>query len=635
MKMKQFKAESKRLLDLMINSIYTHKEIFLRELISNASDAIDKLYYHALSDGNTGLNRDDFSIELAIDKENRTLTITDNGCGMTKEELENNLGVIAKSGSLAFKQENEAKEDIDIIGQFGVGFYSAFMVAANVKVYSRAYGADEAYVWESNGAEGYTVEPCEKASNGTQIVLTIKEDTEDEKYSEFLESYRVQELVRKYSDYIRYPIRMEVEKSRMKEQPEGEEADEEKAPEYETYTEVETLNSMVPIWRKNKNELTDEDYNSFYKEKFFDYSDPLKVIQTYTEGAATYHALLFIPAKAPYNYYTRDYEKGLKLYASGVLIMDSCKDLLPDHFSFVKGLVDSEDLSLNISREMLQHDRQLKVIASRLEKKIKSELLSMLKNDREKYEEFFKNFGLQLKYGVYNGFGANKELLQDLLLFYSSSEQKLVTLEEYVSRMKEDQKYIYYAGGESREQIERLPQTELVKDKGYEILYLTDDVDEFALQMMHDYSEKEFKSVSASDLDLDTEEEKKEFEKQTEENKDLLTFMKDALDGKVKAVVLSKRLKSHPVCLSNEGMLSIEMEKVLNAMPNDQKVKAERVLEVNASHPIFEKLSKLYAEDQEKLKTYAQLLYTQAELIEGMPVEDPVAFSNAVCELMV
>lgn len=635
MKMKQFKAESKRLLDLMINSIYTHKEIFLRELISNASDAIDKLYYHALSDGNTGLNRDDFSIELSIDKDNRTLTITDNGCGMTKEELENNLGVIAKSGSLAFKQENEAKEDIDIIGQFGVGFYSAFMVASNVKVYSKAYGSDEAYVWESNGAEGYTVEPCEKESNGTQIVLTIKEDTEDEKYSEFLESYRVQELVRKYSDYIRYPIRMEVEKSRMKEQPEGEEADEEKAPEYETYTEIETLNSMVPIWRKNKSELTDEDYNSFYKEKFFDYSDPLKVIHTYTEGAATYHALLFIPAKAPYNYYTRDYEKGLKLYASGVLIMDSCKDLLPDHFSFVKGLVDSEDLSLNISREMLQHDRQLKVIASRLEKKIKSELLSMLKNDREKYEEFFKNFGLQLKYGVYNGFGANKELLQDLLLFYSSGEQKLVTLEEYVSRMKEDQKYIYYAGGESREQIEKLPQTELVKEKGYEILYLTDDVDEFALQMMHDYSEKEFKSVSASDLDLDTEEEKKEFEKQAEENKDLLTFMKDALDGKVKAVVLSKRLRSHPVCLSNEGMLSIEMEKVLNAMPNDQKVKAERVLEINASHPIFEKLAKLYAEDQEKLKTYAQLLYTQAELIEGMPVEDPVAFSNAVCELMV
>lgn len=635
MKMKQFKAESKRLLDLMINSIYTHKEIFLRELISNASDAIDKLYYHALSDGTTGLNRDDFSIELSIDKDNRTLTITDNGCGMTKEELENNLGVIAKSGSLAFKQENEAKEDIDIIGQFGVGFYSAFMVASNVKVYSKAYGSDEAYVWESNGAEGYTVEPCEKESNGTQIVLTIKEDTEDEKYSEFLESYRIQELVRKYSDYIRYPIRMEVEKTRMKEKAEGEEPDEEKAPEYETYTEIETLNSMVPIWRKNKNELTDEDYNSFYKEKFFDYSDPLKVIHTYTEGAATYHALLFIPAKAPYNYYTRDYEKGLKLYASGVLIMDSCKDLLPDHFSFVKGLVDSEDLSLNISREMLQHDRQLKVIASRLEKKIKSELLSMLKNDREKYEEFFKNFGLQLKYGVYNGFGANKELLQDLLLFYSSSEQKLVTLEEYVSRMKEDQKYIYYAGGESREQIEKLPQTELVKEKGYEILYLTDDVDEFALQMMHDYNEKEFKSVSASDLDLDTEEEKKEFEKQAEENKDLLTFMKDALDGKVKAVVLSKRLKSHPVCLSNEGMLSIEMEKVLNAMPNDQKVKAERVLEINASHPIFEKLTKLHAEDQEKLKTYAQLLYTQAELIEGMPVEDPVAFSNAVCELMV
>ena len=635
MEKQQFKAESQRLLDLMINSIYTHKEIFLREIISNASDAIDKLAYTALTDDKVGINRDEFAITITRDPENRTLTVSDNGIGMSKDEMIENLGTIAKSGSLGFKQAMEKNEDIDIIGQFGVGFYSAFMVASSITVISRKYGEDKAWKWVSDGADGYTVEETEKATPGTDVIMTLKADTEDEKYSEYLEEYEIRSLIRKYSDYIRYPIRMEVEKSRMKEQPEGEEADEEKAPEYETYTEVETLNSMVPIWRKNKNELTDEDYNSFYKEKFFDYSDPLKVIHTYTEGAATYHALLFIPAKAPYNYYTRDYEKGLKLYASGVLIMDSCKDLLPDHFSFVKGLVDSEDLSLNISREMLQHDRQLKVIASRLEKKIKSELLSMLKNDREKYEEFFKNFGLQLKYGVYNGFGANKELLQDLLLFYSSSEQKLVTLEEYVSRMKEDQKYIYYAGGESREQIERLPQTELVKDKGYEILYLTDDVDEFALQMMHDYSEKEFKSVSASDLDLDTEEEKKEFEKQTEENKDLLTFMKDALDGKVKAVVLSKRLKSHPVCLSNEGMLSIEMEKVLNAMPNDQKVKAERVLEVNASHPIFEKLSKLYAEDQEKLKTYAQLLYTQAELIEGMPVEDPVAFSNAVCELMV
>lgn len=631
---KEFKAESKRLLEMMINSIYTHKEIFLRELISNASDAMDKLYFKSMSE-NTGITRSDMAITIEANKDDRKLIITDNGIGMTKDELENNLGTIAKSGSLAFKNENEKTEDVNIIGQFGVGFYSAFMVAKKVTVISKAYGADSAYMWESEGVDGYTISEAQKDGHGTQIILDIKDNAEEENYDEFLTPYKIKQLVRKYSDYIRYPIRMEVEKSRMKEQPEGEEADEEKAPEYETYTEVETLNSMVPIWRKNKNELTDEDYNSFYKEKFFDYSDPLKVIHTYTEGAATYHALLFIPAKAPYNYYTRDYEKGLKLYASGVLIMDSCKDLLPDHFSFVKGLVDSEDLSLNISREMLQHDRQLKVIASRLEKKIKSELLSMLKNDREKYEEFFKNFGLQLKYGVYNGFGANKELLQDLLLFYSSSEQKLVTLEEYVSRMKEDQKYIYYAGGESREQIERLPQTELVKDKGYEILYLTDDVDEFALQMMHDYSEKEFKSVSASDLDLDTEEEKKEFEKQTEENKDLLTFMKDALDGKVKAVVLSKRLKSHPVCLSNEGMLSIEMEKVLNAMPNDQKVKAERVLEVNASHPIFEKLSKLYAEDQEKLKTYAQLLYTQAELIEGMPVEDPVAFSNAVCELMV
>ena len=622
---KQFKAESKRLLDLMINSIYTHKEIFLRELISNASDAIDKLYYRSLSENLTGVSREDFSIDLAIDKEARILTVEDNGIGMTKEELENNLGVIAKSGSLAFKKENEAKEDIDIIGQFGVGFYSAFMVADCVTVESRAFGADEAWCWESRGSQGYTIEPCEKAEHGTRIVLHIKENADGETYDEFLEPYRIQGIVKKYSDYIRYPIKMEMERSRLKEGSDKE---------YETYTEVETLNSMVPLWKKNKSELTDEDYNSFYKEKFFDFEDPLKVIHSSTEGAATYNALLFIPARAPYNYYSREYEKGLQLYASGVLIMDKCPDLLPDYFSFVKGLVDSQDLSLNISREMLQHDRQLKVIASRLEKKIKSELLSMLNNDREKYETFYKNFGLQLKYGVYSDYGRNKEILQDLLLFYSSSEKKLVTLAEYVGRMKEDQKYIYYACGESTDKLEKLPQTEMVKDKGYEILYMTDDVDEFAVKMLRESGGKEFRSVSANDLGFDSPEEKEEEEKQAEVNKDLFAFMTEALDGKVKAVRLSKRLKTHPVCLASEGELSLEMEKVLNAMPTDNKVKAERVLEINENHPIFAALTALYTDDKEKLKAYTELLYTQALLIEGMSIEDPVDFSNKICALM-
>ncbi len=622
---KQFKAESKRLLDLMINSIYTHKEIFLRELISNASDAIDKLYYRSLSENLTGVSREDFSIDLAIDKEARILTVEDNGIGMTKEELENNLGVIAKSGSLAFKKENEAKEDIDIIGQFGVGFYSAFMVADCVTVESRAFGADEAWCWESRGSQGYTIEPCEKAEHGTRIVLHIKENADGETYDEFLEPYRIQGIVKKYSDYIRYPIKMEMERSRLKEGSDKE---------YETYTEVETLNSMVPLWKKNKSELTDEDYNSFYKEKFFDFEDPLKVIHSSTEGAATYNALLFIPARAPYNYYSREYEKGLQLYASGVLIMDKCPDLLPDYFSFVKGLVDSQDLSLNISREMLQHDRQLKVIASRLEKKIKSELLAMLNNDREKYETFYKNFGLQLKYGVYSDYGRNKETLQDLLLFYSSSEKKLVTLAEYVGRMKEDQKYIYYACGESTDKLEKLPQTEMVKDKGYEILYMTDDVDEFAVKMLRESGGKEFRSVSANDLGFDSPEEKEEEEKQAEANKDLFAFMTEALDGKVKAVRLSKRLKTHPVCLASEGELSLEMEKVLNAMPTDNKVKAERVLEINENHPIFAALTALYTDDKEKLKAYTELLYTQALLIEGMSIEDPVDFSNRICALM-
>ena len=633
METKEFKAESKRLLDLMINSIYTHKEIFLRELISNASDAIDKLYYHSLSGEVSGLSRDDFSINIALDKENRTITITDNGCGMTKDELEANLGTIAKSGSLDFKQTQEKNDDIDIIGQFGVGFYSAFMVSDCVTVTSRAFGSDEAWQWQSHGAEGYTLEPAQMEGHGTRIVLSLKESSEEENYDEFLQDYRITGLVKQYSDYIRYPIRMAVERSRIKEGT----GTEDKPAEYETYTEVETLNSMVPIWRKQKSEVTDEDYNNFYKEKFFDYEDPLKVIRTSTEGAATYDALLFIPSRAPLNYYSKDYEKGLQLYASWVLIMQRCADLLPDCFSFVRGLVDSQDLSLNISREMLQHDRQLKVIAGRLEKKIKSELLSMLKNDRETYDKFFKAFGLQLKYGLYSGYGQNKELLQDLVLFYSSSEKKLVSLEEYVSRMKGDQKYIYYVCGESVSRIDHLPQIELLKDKGYEVLYLTDEIDEFALKMLYTYADKEFRSASDSDLGLETEEEKEEAKKQTEENKPLLDFLKDSLEGKVSAVRLSQKLKSHPVCLSSDGPLSIEMEKVLNSLPAaEEKVKAERVLEINAGHPVFGKLQALYADPskQDRVKAYAGLLYNQALLIEGLPIEDPVAFSNSICELM-
>ena len=628
---KEFKAESKRLLDLMINSIYTHHEIFLRELISNASDALDKMYYKSLTE-NDGMSREDFYIRLTPDKEARTLTVSDNGCGMTAEELENNLGTIAKSGSLAFKQENEAKEDIDIIGQFGVGFYSAFMVADHVKVVSKPYGSDKAWAWESDGADGYTIEEAEKDSFGTDIILTLKADNDDEAFSEYLETYRLTQLVKKYSDYIRYPIRMMVESQRVKE---GTGTDDKPA-EYESYTEDRTLNSMVPIWKKSKSEVTEEEYNSFYQDKFFDYTPPARVIYSSTEGASTYHALLFIPSRMPYDFYTKNYEKGLQLYASGVLIMEKCADLLPDYFSFVKGLVDSEDLSLNISREMLQHDRQLKLIASRLEKKIKSELKSMLTNEREKYEEFFKNFGLQLKYGVYSDYGTHKELLQDLLLFYSSSEKKMVTLDEYVGRMKEDQKYIYYACGETTDRIDRLPQTELLKDKGFEILYLTDDVDEFALKMMMKYADKEFRNVSDKDLGLETEVDSKEIQKQNEENGELLRFMKDALGDKVSEVKLSERLKSHPVCISSDGGVLIEMEKVLSAMPgaNGQKIQAKRVLELNASHPVFARLQKLFAENPDAVKEYASLLYDQALLIEGLPIEDPVAFSNAVCKLM-
>ena len=628
---KQFKAESKRLLDLMINSIYTHKEIFLRELISNASDALDKLYYQSLSDNLTGIGRDELQIHLAVDKDTRTLTVSDNGIGMSREELEQNLGTIAKSGSLAFKKENADAADVDIIGQFGVGFYAAFMVADCVTVTSRRFDSDEAWVWRSKGADGYTVTEGEKDGRGTEICLHIKESTEDENYDEFLEPYRIRALVKKYSDYIRYPIRMEVEKTRMKEK--AADAPEDAAPEYESYTEEETLNSMVPLWKKNKNEVTPEEYNAFYKEKFGDYEDPARVIYSSTEGAATYNALLFIPARAPFNYYTREYEKGLQLYASGVLIMDKCADLLPDYFGFVKGLVDSQDLSLNISREMLQHDRQLKVIAGRLEKKIHSELLSMLNNDREAYEKFFGNFGLQLKFGLYADFGMHKDVLQDLVMFPSSAteEKKLTTLSEYVSRMKEDQKFIYYACGETVEKAAALPQTEAVAEKGYEILYLTQDVDEFALKVLRTFAEKEFKSVSAGDLGFEnTEEEKPE---PTEDDKALLDALGQALAGKVKAVRLSKRLKSHPVCLTSDGEMSLEMERVLNAQPGEQKVQAERVLEINEGHPIWQKLQSI-RDDKELLSSYASLLYGQALLIEGMSVEDPVAFSNDLCKIM-
>lgn len=626
MEKKAFKAESKRILDLMINSIYTHNEIFLRELISNASDATDKLYYNALKNGNTGLNRDSLAINIKLNKNDRTLTISDSGCGMNMEELENNLGTIAKSGSLAFKQENEKRDDIEIIGQFGVGFYSAFMVSKNVKVISKEYGSDIAYCWESEGAEGYTISECEKEANGTEIILYLKDNTEDENYDEYLEEYKIKTIVKKYSDYIRYPIKMDVEKHRPKDGEDGE---------YESYIENETLNSMVPIWRKSSSQLTEDDYNNFYKEKFYDYENPLKVIHSSVEGTATYNMMLFIPSKAPFNYYTKEYEKGLQLYSNGVLIMDKCADLLPDYFSFVRGLVDSQDLSLNISREMLQHDRQLKIISTNLEKKIKSELISMQKNDRENYEKFFKNFGLQIKYGLYSDFGMHKELLQDLIMFHSSSENKLVTLEEYVSRMKEEQKYIYYVSGESIAKIEQLPQIELLKDKEYEVLYLTDDIDEFAIRVLMNYKEKEFKSISEGDLGLETEEEKKEIAKKSEDNKELFSLLKDSLDGKVKEVRLSTRLKSHPVCLSVDGEISIEMEKVLNQMPNDQNIKATKVLEINANHPIFNKLVNMVDTDKEKLKSYAQILYTQALLIEGLTIEDPVAYSNAVCELMI
>lgn len=627
MQTKEFKAESKRLLDMMINSIYTHKEIFLREIISNASDAIDKLYFKSLTDTSVGMKKSDFAINIAIDKENRTLTVSDNGIGMTEEDLENNLGTIANSGSFAFKKDNDLGDDVDIIGQFGVGFYSTFMVAKEVTVVTKAFGSDQAYKWTSDGVEGYTIEECDKPDGvGTTITLKLKDDTDDEKYSTYLDQYQIQSLVKKYSDYIRFPIRMEVEHTHYNE--EGKEREVHKA--------IETLNSMTPIWKKNKSELKDEDYNNFYMEKFGDYEPPVAHIHSKNEGVATYDALLYIPARAPFDYYSKDYEKGLQLYSSGVMIMEKCADLLPDWFSFVKGVVDSEDLSLNISRELLQQDRQLKIIAKNLEKSIKNELAKLLKNDREKYEKFYSVFGLQFKFGIYQSYGAANETLKDLLMFPSSFDGKNVTLKEYVSRMKEDQKEIYYACGETKERIEMLPQLEKIKDKGYEVLYFTQDVDEFAIKVMINYDGKPFKSISDADLDLDTEEEKEEAKKLDEENKDMFSFMQEAIADKVKTVRLSKKLKTHPVCLSSDGSITIEMEKVLNAMPQNDgnKVKAEKALEINPNHPIFEKLKDLYANDKDKLKDYAKLLYDQALLIEGMSIDNPVEFANLVCELM-
>ncbi|MGN1298553.1 MAG: molecular chaperone HtpG [Candidatus Scatovivens sp.] len=623
--MKQFKAESKRLLDLMINSIYTNREIFLRELISNASDAMDKLYYRSLTEKNININKEDLKIRLDIDKEKRTLSISDRGCGMTEEELEKNLGTIAKSGSLAFKEENDKKEDIDIIGQFGVGFYSAFMVSKSVTVISKAYGESQAHIWKSEGASGYTIEPCEKEEFGTKIILEIKDDTEDEKYSEYLEAYKIQEIVKKYSDYIRYPIVMEIEHSHKKEGTENE---------YETVKELETLNSMVPIWKKKKTEVKEEDYNNFYSEKFYDFEKPLKVIHNNVEGGITYNSLLYIPSHLPYDYYTKEYEKGLALYSNGVLIMEKCADLLPDYFSFVKGLVDSQDLSLNISREMLQHDRGLKVIARSIEKKIISELEKMLKEQPDEYEKFFKIFGVQLKFGTYNNYGMDKDKLKDLLLFYSSTAKKLITLEQYVSKMIEGQDSIYYACGESIDKIDLLPQVELIKDKGYEILYLTDQVDEFVFQVLMNYKDKKFVNVSAENVDLDTEEEKEKLKKENEKNKDMFDIMKEALSGEVQNVRFTHRLKNHPVCLTSEGNISVEMEKVLNSMPNDQKVKAQTVLEINENHEIAKKIKELYSENKEELKNYTKILYSLARLIEGLSIENPTEISNLICKIM-
>lgn len=645
---KEFKAESKRLLDLMVNSIYTNKEIFLRELISNASDAIDKRYFKASQEGQTGLSRSDYPIRVDRDEDARTLTITDCGIGMTDSEMENNLGIIAQSGSFDFKTEN-AKEDgtdaLDIIGQFGVGFYSAFMVAKKIRVVSKAEGSDKAYAWESEGADGYTIEPAERDDVGTTITLYLRDDTDDDKYSDYLKEWKLRDLIKKYSDYIRYPIIMNVTKQEplSKEEKEAAEADENgKKPEFKTVHEDETINSMVPIWKRSKSEVTTEEYNEFYKDKFVDWEDPQKIISTNVEGLLSYNALLFIPSRVPYNFYSKDYKRGLQLYSSGVLIMDKCEDLLPDYFGFVRGLVDSQDISLNISREMLQQDRQVKAIANRLEKKIISELKDMMAKDREGYEKFFNNFGLRLKFGIYDNFGANKDKLKDLVMFYSSTEDKLVTFQEYVDRMKEDQKYIYYATGDSIDKIKRMPQNEMLMDKGYEVLFCTEEVDEFALKVLNSYNDKPFKSTAEDDLGIEMSDEEKAIrEKQSKASEGLLNSIKDALGGKVADVKLSTRLKSHPVCFSAGEGISIEMEKVLAEQSKavgqtpTEDMKAKKVLEINGDHPVFAAMRRVYeADDKDTLKDYAELLYDQAMLIEGMPIDDPVDFSNRVCRLM-
>ena len=636
MEKQQFKAESQRLLDLMINSIYTHKEIFLREIISNASDAIDKLAYTALTDDKVGINRDEFAITITRDPENRTLTVSDNGIGMSKDEMIENLGTIAKSGSLGFKQAMEKNEDIDIIGQFGVGFYSAFMVASSITVISKKYGEDKAWKWVSDGADGYTIEETEKDAPGTDVIMTLKVDTEDEKYSEYLEEYEIRSLIRKYSDYIRYPIKMEVTKSRPVEEPKDEnaEGEENKAPKYESYTEMETLNSMVPIWQRDKKDVTEEEYETFYRDKFFDYNKPLRTIHYNVEGNVSFKALLYIPGKAPYDFYTKDYKRGLQLYSSGVLIMDNCEDLLPEHFRFVRGVVDSQDLSLNISREMLQHNRQLTIIARNIEKKIKSELKAMLENDREKYEEFYAAFGRQLKYGTVSDYGAHKEATQDLLLFYSHKQGKLVSLKEYVDAMAEGQEKIYYAPGENKERLSKLPQVETLTKKGYDVLLFTEDVDEFVPQTLMTYMEKPFCNVSTEDLGLQTEEEKKQAEEKAEEMKGLLTFVKETLGDRVKEVKLSSELGSHPVCMTPAEGMSFEMEKYMKRANPEFAFPVGRVLELNPEHEAVQAMQKAMTEDPEKAKDYAKLLCYQAQLMAELPLDDPYAYTELVCRLM-
>ena len=623
MKKRQFKTESKRILDLMINSIYTNKEIFLRELISNSSDALDKLYYLSLTNKDIKVNKDDLFIRVDYNKDKRTITISDNGTGMTEEELENNLGVIAESGSLKFKEENKEQNDVNIIGQFGVGFYSAFMVSDKVTVESKSYKDDKATIWESTGVDGYTLSPSDKKENGTIITLHLKEDTEDYNYSELLSEYKLRSIIKKYSDYISYPIKMEVENNRKKED----------SDEYETYKEVITINSRIPLWKRNKKDITEEEYNNFYNDKFFDYNKPLDVLHFNIEGNVNYNALLYIPSHAPYDYYSKEYEKGLQLYTNGVLIMDKCSELLPDYFSFVRGVIDTEDIPLNISRETLQDDKNIKLIAKSIESKVRNELLDLLKNNRDKYLEFYKAFGMQLKFGIYNDYGMHKDKLEDLIMFYSSSEKKLITLDEYVNKLKEEDKNIYYCAGETVDKIDMLPQVEGIKDK-HEVLYLTDYVDEFAIMAIHEYKGKTFVNVSNESTDLSTEEEKEKINKENSDNKDMLEEMKKVLEGNIEEVKLTNKLKSHPVCLTTTGEVSTSMEKVINAMPTDEKIKASEVLEINASHKIVDKLKDLYKNNKDEFTKYTKVIYYEARLIEGLPIDNPTELSNLMCDIM-